>query len=205
MSNLSRTTQPFMTVHRISVRGTDRTQQVRRRIYASRIAANLSRLRSSEIIDRQRAQRPANEPNENVMDHLTGSLDVFQDNEQEDRSDINAHEGGDETEQAPVWVDLIEEQPDEIDDLIAADKERHRQQARDFNWTVLINYLLPVYMRLRIVTKNWSSTNSYDTFSSCLTTCSKKYNRLVDLVDIHGKFYISTMNSNNFTNYDSIT
>ncbi|KAA1134186.1 hypothetical protein PGTUg99_031619 [Puccinia graminis f. sp. tritici] len=131
----TRTTQPFMTVHRISVRGTDRTQQVRRgtdrtqqvrrRIYASQIAANLSRLRSSEIIDRQRAQRPANEPNENVMDHLTGSLDVFQDNEQEDRSDINAHEGGDETEQAPVWVDLIEEQPDEIDDLIAADKERH--------------------------------------------------------------------------------
>ncbi|EFP84696.2 uncharacterized protein PGTG_10855 [Puccinia graminis f. sp. tritici CRL 75-36-700-3] len=170
-----------MTIKRIVVCGTDRTQQVRRRIYAGRIASNLSRLHSAENADRQRAQRPMSEPNENVMDHPTGSFHVFQDNEQEDREDINEDEHEDKTEQAPVWVDLIEEQPDDIDDLIAANKERHRQQARDFNWAVLINYLLPVYMRLRIVTKNWSSTNSYDTFSSCLTTCSKKYNRLVDL------------------------
>jgi hypothetical protein len=146
-------------------------------------------LRSAENVDGKRARRPTNEANENVMDNLTGSFDVFQDNKREDRDDINGDEREDKTEQTPVWVDLIEEQPDDIDDLIAADKERHRQQARDFNWAVLINYLLPVYMRLRIVTKNWSSTNSYDTFSSCLTTCSKKYNRLVDLVDIHGKFY----------------
>ncbi|KAA1074647.1 hypothetical protein PGT21_014535 [Puccinia graminis f. sp. tritici] len=189
MSNLYRSNQLLMAIHRITVRGTNRTQQVRRHLYASRIAANLSRLCSAENIDGQRARRPTNEANENVMDNLTGSFDVFQDNEREDREDINGDEREDETEQAPEWVDLIEEQPDDIDDLIAADKERHRQQARDFNWTVLMNYLLPVYMRLRIVTKNWSSTNSYDTFSSCLTTCSKKYNRLVDLVDIHGKFY----------------
>ncbi|KAA1076812.1 hypothetical protein PGT21_019762 [Puccinia graminis f. sp. tritici] len=189
MSNLSRSNQLLMAIHRITVRGTNRTQQVRRHIYASRIAANLSRLRSAENIDGQRARRPTNEANENVMDNLTGSFDVFQDNEREDREEINGDEHEDETEQTPVWVDLIEEQPDNIDDLIAADKERHRQQARDFNWAVLINHLLPVYMRLRIVTKNWSSTNSYDTFSSCLTTCSKKYTRLVDLVDIHGKFY----------------
>ncbi|POV98420.1 hypothetical protein PSTT_14428 [Puccinia striiformis] len=142
------------------VRGADSTQKVRRKIYSGRNAATLAAMRDEHQLDIRRARRPANPLTENVLEHRDFG---FYDNQ----PDIQMHtdEEG-EAEAPPVWVDLNEEQPDSIDELIAADKEKHQQQARHFNWGVLLKHLLPQFMKLRIRTK-WTTTNCYNDFTQC--------------------------------------
>ncbi|POV94785.1 hypothetical protein PSHT_16016 [Puccinia striiformis] len=163
------------------VRGADSTQKVRRKIYSGRNAATLAAMRDEHQLDIRRARRPANPLTENVLEHRDFG---FYDNQ----PDIQMHtdEEG-EAEAPPVWVDLNEEQPDSIDELIAADKEKHQQQARHFNWGVLLKHLLPQFMKLRIRTKCWTTTNCYNDFTQCSKDCRIKFKRLVDLVDIHGQ------------------
>ncbi|KAI7942814.1 hypothetical protein MJO29_012658 [Puccinia striiformis f. sp. tritici] len=104
------------------------------------------------------------------------------------KPDIQMHTNGEgEAEAPPVWVDLKDKQPHEIDELIAADKEKYRQQAHHFNWAVLLKHLLAQFMTLQIKTKNWTTNNGYNDFTKCSKNCKIKFKRLVDLVDLHSR------------------
>ncbi|POW10306.1 hypothetical protein PSTT_06181 [Puccinia striiformis] len=104
------------------------------------------------------------------------------------KPDIQMHTNGEgEAEAPPVWVDLKDKQPHKIDELIAADKEKYRQQAHHFNWGVLLKHLLAQFMTLQIKTKNWTTNNGYNDFTKCSKNCKIKFKRLVDLVDLHSR------------------
>ncbi|WAQ81348.1 hypothetical protein PtA15_1A688 [Puccinia triticina] len=142
-----------MAIYRLNVLGANRRQATQHRLHSNQIP-----------------------PIQNVMDNNTFTYASCHDDEEHGEQHTEDGLGGDHDENLPGWVGLSEEEPDEIDLLIAADKEKHRQQARDFNWDVLLNNLVAEYLRLRILTKNWASTNSYDNFSQCPSSCVKKYN-----------------------------
>ncbi|KAA1137949.1 hypothetical protein PGTUg99_013664 [Puccinia graminis f. sp. tritici] len=168
-----------MRTTRFTVRTADRSQILRRQVHAARIAETLARIRRQEQLDRQREQLARPPAFQNVLDEPDTNF--------EDQPDEGEHNQEDETEENCVWVDLLEDQPDEIDIAIAADRERHRQQAREFNWAVLLHHLHATYMKLKAITKDWTGSNSYNSFTSCSATCSREFHRTVDLVDIQGQ------------------
>ncbi|KAA1067628.1 hypothetical protein PGT21_011815 [Puccinia graminis f. sp. tritici] len=165
---------------RFSIRGADRTQILRRQVHAARIAASVARMQQQRNLDRQRAQLAQPMEFQNIFD-VPNQTNNDQPNEQ------GGPEDDEERDEDCVWVDLIEDQPDEIDLAIASARERHRQQARDFNWAVLIHQLHATYMKLKTITQNWAGANAYDSFASCSPTCTREYPRVVDLVDIRGQ------------------
>ncbi|KAI7963120.1 hypothetical protein MJO28_001214 [Puccinia striiformis f. sp. tritici] len=170
-----------MTTTKFIVRGASRTDVVRRLLYKTRNADTLARMHQRQANLRTQTQ-PTHYPlDENVFENLTGMNSVGMDlgEDTDDESD-------NEIPETPVWVDLVEEPPDEIDRLIAEDREKHRQRAQDFDWATLLQALLAEYMKLRIETNNWASENCYHPFLSCSLLCRKKQKkaRLVDLVDI---------------------
>ncbi|KAI7938829.1 hypothetical protein MJO28_014408 [Puccinia striiformis f. sp. tritici] len=178
-----------MTVTRFAVQGATRTDIIRRTIYKGRNLATLARMHQRHANARSQPQsthphNPTNFPPENVLDNPTSMsrMGMDLDEDTDDESDLDMPE-------TPLWIDLVEEQPDEIDQLIAADREKHRQRARHYNWDKLLKALTAEYMKLRLETDNWASRNCYDNFISCATTCKKKKKkpRLVDLVDIRGQ------------------
>ncbi|KAH9460739.1 hypothetical protein Pst134EB_008897 [Puccinia striiformis f. sp. tritici] len=176
-----------MTTTRFNVRGASRTQALRRSIYRGRNNRTLARMHQRRADARSQRQPtdpldPTNFPSENVLDDMMSREDMDLDQDTDDESDLDIP-------QTPVWVDLVDEPPDEIDLLIAADKARHRQRVRDYDWAKLLKALLPVYMTLRHKTNDWASDNCYDRFLSCSPRCKKKKKRarLVDLVDIRGQ------------------
>ncbi|KAI7966756.1 hypothetical protein MJO29_000033 [Puccinia striiformis f. sp. tritici] len=173
-----------MTTTKFIVRGASRTDVVRRLLYKTRNADTLARMHQRQANLRTQTQ-PTHYPlDENVFENLTGMNSVGMDlgEDTDDESD-------NEIPETPVWVDLVEEPPDEIDRLIAEDREKHRQRAQDFDWATLLQALLAEYMKLRIETNNWASENCYHPFLSCSLLCRKKQKkaRLVDLVDIRGQ------------------
>ncbi|KAI7939540.1 hypothetical protein MJO29_014276 [Puccinia striiformis f. sp. tritici] len=178
-----------MTVTRFAVQGATRTDIIRRTIYKGRNLATLARMHQRHANARSQPQsthphNPTNFPPENVLDNPTSMsrMGMDLDEDTDDESDLDMPE-------TPLWIDLVEEQPDEIDQLIAADREKHRQRARHYDWDKLLKALTAEYMKLRLETDNWASRNCYDNFISCATTCKKKKKkpRLVDLVDICGQ------------------
>ncbi|PLW04909.1 hypothetical protein PCANC_28622 [Puccinia coronata f. sp. avenae] len=90
----------------------------------------------------------------------------------------------------PTWGTSCVQEPNPIDILVAASNERYIQQAREFNWRVLLNHLHPVYMTQKLVTNNWAKPNSYNDFTETCS-CVKTY-RTVDLVDIYGALPFTT-------------
>lgn len=167
---------------RLNIQSGNRAQRIRRQINANRNAAALARLQAAEARDRQLAvlQELTMEPDFNVLDEQQ----EFQFNQTENSQQHDNIAGEEENHE---WVSLVEDQPDEIDRTIASEKEQHRQQAREFNWKALLVKLHPVYMRLKAVTQNWAGSNSHHSFVECSSTCRKKNNRNVDLVDVYGK------------------
>ncbi|KAI7945461.1 hypothetical protein MJO29_011849 [Puccinia striiformis f. sp. tritici] len=113
-----------MTITKFPVRGASRFEIIRRTIYRARNNETLARMHQRHAIARSQPQpnhshNPTNNLPENVLDNPT-SMDLDEDTD--DESDLDMPE-------TPVWIDLVEEEPDEIDQLIAADRERHRQRA----------------------------------------------------------------------------
>ncbi|WAQ87011.1 hypothetical protein PtA15_7A740 [Puccinia triticina] len=160
---------------RMRIRNANRTQTHRRQVYSNRNAATLARLQRQAEVGRQREQA-AQPP------HIGNLFDPNHDypfDAQQESADRNQAE--DESE----WGNFSEEEPDEVDLAMASYKEKYRQQAREYNWNILLRQLQGEYMKLKVTTKNWAGPNSYNNYASCSPTCSKRYNRPVDLVDIH--------------------
>ncbi|KAA1130420.1 hypothetical protein PGTUg99_015797 [Puccinia graminis f. sp. tritici] len=157
----------------------NRTQQLRRRLNDAQNAATLARLREQESLDRGQAQaahgQPEDEPIENVLHTREDSVTNHEIEAEDEGEDINNH----------AWVDLVEEPMDAIDQALASERERHRNEARDFNWDILMRRLHPEYMKLKGTTQNWAGSNCYDHFTSCSPTCQRQNRRMVDIVDIH--------------------
>ncbi|KAA1109686.1 hypothetical protein PGTUg99_031356 [Puccinia graminis f. sp. tritici] len=166
-----------MVRERFSIREGTYAQIMRRRLNAQRDARTYSRLAQNEAISQQQ-QALANPEQENAVEDLN-YVDHDQTPEPQQETDEEEDDEADDE-----WVTLIEDPPNEIDLAIEAEKERHRQQAKEFNWKVLMKKLHSIYMSLKITTRNWSSSNCFQDFSSC--TCIK-HHRKVDLIDIHGQ------------------
>ncbi|KNF04092.1 hypothetical protein PSTG_02796 [Puccinia striiformis f. sp. tritici PST-78] len=150
-----------MTTSQMKVQGADSTQKVCQKLYSAQNAATLAAMQDKHQLDIRRAHRPANPLTKNP--------------------DIQMHTNGEgEAEAPPVWVDLKDKQPHEIDELIAADKEKYRQQAHHFNWGVLLKHLLAQFMTLQIKTKNWTTNNGYNDFTKCSKNCKIKFKRLLE-------------------------
>ncbi|KAI9604502.1 hypothetical protein KEM48_000737 [Puccinia striiformis f. sp. tritici PST-130] len=131
-------TDQTMTTTKFIVRGASRTDVVRRLLYKTRNADTLARMHQRQANLRTQTQ-PTHYPlDENVFENLTGMNSVGMDlgEDTDDESD-------NEIPETPVWVDLVEEPPDEIDRLIAEDREKHRQRAQDFDWATLLQAFWP--------------------------------------------------------------
>ncbi|KAA1102588.1 hypothetical protein PGTUg99_020582 [Puccinia graminis f. sp. tritici] len=170
-----------MVREQFSIREGTHAQIMRRRLNAQRDARTYSRLAQNESISQQR-QALANPEQENAVEDLNYELDHDQTPEPQQETDEEEDDVADDE-----WVTLIEDPPNEIDLAIEAEKERHRQQAKEFNWKVLMKKLHSIYMSLKITTRNWASSNCFQDFSSC--TCIK-HHRNVDLIDIHGQLVV---------------
>ena len=172
-----------MVTTRMCIRGVSRTQAHRRQLYSDRNAATLARLHRREQVARQREQAAQPPLIGTLLDQPDPTFNHPVDAQQES---ANWNQAEDKCE----WVDLVEDQPDKIDLVMASDKERYCQKAREYNWKVLLLQLHGEYMKLKVTTNNWAGPNSYDAFVSCSPTCSKRYSQPVDLVDIRGKHFI---------------
>jgi hypothetical protein len=179
----------------------NREQRLRRRLNAAQDQAALYRLELAMTRPEalQRAQQQINqtaqlEPRDDTFEPDDNS---YNPNPGFEYDDEDGEGGGDLTwvtlSDDPTWVTLSDDptwgtscvqEPDPIDILVAASNERYVQQAREFNWRVLLNHLHPVYMTQKLVTNNWAKSNSYDDFNETCS-CVKTY-RTVDLVDIYG-------------------
>ncbi|WAQ91671.1 hypothetical protein PtA15_15A61 [Puccinia triticina] len=157
-----------MPITRMRVRGGNRTQALRRQIYSDRNAATLARLQRQEQLGHQREQAAQPLSIGNLLDQTNPAINYTNDSWQESTSWDQA---GAESE----WVTFGEDVPDSIDLAMASYKERYRQQAREYNWELLICPLQGEYMKLKVKTNNWAGPNSYDSFASCSPACSKRY------------------------------
>jgi hypothetical protein len=86
---------------------------------------------------------------------------------------------------APQWVQLDVETPNEIDEEVQASYHRYVQLAKQFNWDQILKKMHAVYMVQKLRTNNWTSENTYNSFSNC--TCYTHSNQPVDLIDIYGQ------------------
>ncbi|WAQ92235.1 hypothetical protein PtA15_16A141 [Puccinia triticina] len=171
-----------MPITRMPVRGGNHTQALRQQIYSDRNAATLARLQRQQQLDHQREQAAQPPSIRNLLDQTNPAFDYPIDAQQESN---NSNQAEDESNWGTFGEN--ENEPDKIDLVISSYKEKYRQEAREYNWAVLLRQLQSKYMKLKVTTKNWAGPNSYDNFAICSPSCSKRYNRPVDLVDIRGK------------------
>ncbi|KNZ63353.1 hypothetical protein VP01_1155g1 [Puccinia sorghi] len=73
-----------------------------------------------------------------------------------------------------------------------AERERWLQEAKILNWESLLPWLHAHYMNLKSRTNNWNDSNLYDLFIKCKCAPHSWSQRLVDMIDIFGKFPTSS-------------
>jgi hypothetical protein len=144
-----------------------------RTVQQQQLLTEQERFRDENILDNPYEDPP---PDESQQEDVTSD-------EEDEEDDCN-------------WVVIDEEEPvNPIDALIEARKELHRQQARQYNYSQMIDSLHSVYMTLKFKTDNWAATNSYDDFRHCNCLPHNKTQRPVDLIDISGLSSISVVHS----------
>ncbi|PLW44479.1 hypothetical protein PCASD_11496 [Puccinia coronata f. sp. avenae] len=85
----------------------------------------------------------------------------------------------------PQWVQLDVETPNEIDEEVQASYHQYVQLVKQFNWDQILKKMHAVYMVQKLRTNNWTSENTYNSFSNC--KCYTHSNQPVDLIDIYGQ------------------
>jgi hypothetical protein len=65
--------------------------------------------------------------------------------------------------------------------------QRNRHQAIKNHWTELIPTLHGAYLWLQVKTRNWTSSNAFENFSTDFCTCDRFTHRQVDLIDLNSK------------------
>ncbi|PLW37995.1 hypothetical protein PCANC_21305 [Puccinia coronata f. sp. avenae] len=155
------------------------TKRLRRCLNASSNADAYTRLRACRNNTLPLWQQPQEEQgafhNKDILDH------PHEDQPNSNQDNTNIEEQDDECD----WIKICdEEDPNPIDAVIEACKARHQELAKEHNYSLMLESLHPVYMRLKFKTKDWAGPNALQDFRHCQCLPHTKIARLVDLINI---------------------
>ncbi|WAR63976.1 hypothetical protein PtB15_16B135 [Puccinia triticina] len=147
-----------------------RADRLRQHVNAARNAETYTQFRQRQQLHHEQEEFR----HKNILD------DPYNHPQEEDTSDDEENDNDKRN-----WVVLTEEEPvNPIDAAIKARKAQHQQQARQYNYSAMIQSLHSVYLVLKYKTNDWTGSNTFYDFRDCNCLPHTKTSQPVDLVDV---------------------
>ncbi|WAQ92244.1 hypothetical protein PtA15_16A150 [Puccinia triticina] len=154
-----------------------RADRLRQHVNAARNAETYTQFRQRQQLHHEQEEFR----HENILD------DPYNHPQEEDTSDDEENDNDKRN-----WVVLTKEEPvNPIDAAIKARKAQHQQQARQYNYSAMIQSLHSVYLVLKYKTNDWTGSNTFYDFRDCNCLPHTKTSQPVDLVDVSDKTIFS--------------